>query len=41
MKQYHEELNADIKAIKGSMAMLGDVSEEDGEGGEKQREEEL
>ena len=38
VKQYHDELNADMKGIRGSMAMLGDVPEEDGE---KQREEEL
>ncbi len=41
MKQYYDELNADMKEIKGTMAMLGDVPEADGEGGEKQREEEL
>ena len=29
MKQYHDELNADMKEIKGSMAMLGDVPEAD------------
>ena len=34
MKQYHDELNADMKEIKGSMAMLGDTPEGDEPGDE-------
>ena len=41
MKQYHDELNADMKETKGSMAMLGDVSEEDDDVDVKEDDEEL
>ena len=40
VKQYHEELNEDLKQIKGSMAMLGDVPE-DAEEGDQVRKKEL
>jgi hypothetical protein len=38
VKQYHDELSEDLKQIKGSMAMLGDVPEDDEEGKQDRKE---